>query len=276
MARSNSFRTFMVDGKAMIFKPGGLHAAIEQLHSSTKVTRSRIYEDIAEACCVSEGAVKNWKYGNNGPDTLDAIKRAAEILKVPFESLLEERSQIMQENVVPFFSQINTESEKDFIKQYYQRLIDYTYDYVGTTDTCYKNAVSNELEYGAAEFNLYRELDKAALYISSDAYDKLHRITTELVSFLPPWLIFPERWTQINKRMEIVGYIVMETEFLYDLNDIDEEKYKEFMAEYLHETGYSMQDAMEHADRIESYMFVARETARTIKLLFQQEFKGVL
>lgn len=276
MARSNSFRTFMVDGRAMVFDPNGLSAAIEQMHSGTKVTRNRIYEDIAEACCVSDGAVKNWKYGNNGPDALETIKKAAEVLGVPYESLLEDRSQIMQENEVTLFNQINTESEKEFVRQYYQRLVDYTYDYIGTVDTCYKNSGSKEYDYGDAEFNLYRALDKAALYISSDVYDKLHRITTELVSFLPPWITFPERWNQINERMIIVGYLVMDTEFLYDLNSIDSEKYNEFMTEYLQETGYSLTDAMEHTDRIESFMYIARETARTIKLLFQQEFKEIL
>ena len=276
MSRSRTFRSFMVDGRMMTFSPDGLNAAIERVHSSTGATRGSIHEQIATACFVSEGSVKNWKYGHNGPDTLDIIKKAAEILQTDYLTLLEEQTQEMKDNHNVLYNPINTDSEKEFINQYYQRLVDYAYDYIGTNELCYKNEISEEFDYDFVEFNLYRTLDKAALYISSETYDKLHRITTELVSFLPPWIFFPERWLQINSRMRIVDYLIMDAEYLYDLNDIDEEKYDEFLKEYLDETGYSLKDAMEHTDRVKAYTYVSREVARTIKLLFQQEFKGLL
>ncbi len=78
--KSKQTRIFIEEKKQFRFDNIAFRSCLDGEARKRKVTKGQIAEEIASKLYVSTDAIKNWKSGNNGPASLELIKKAAEVL----------------------------------------------------------------------------------------------------------------------------------------------------------------------------------------------------
>ena len=65
-----------------------LESYYSEAKRTVKARKFKIYEEIANRCCVSFDAVKNWFSMKNGPGDLEQVKKIAEYFGIDYMNLL--------------------------------------------------------------------------------------------------------------------------------------------------------------------------------------------
>ncbi len=274
MAKSEKYRTLTtIDGTEMIFFPRGFKDSVNQKLEKEKLsgnnmTQTLLFENLSEEIHKSVEAVRNYYKGYNGPDDIETVKLMATFLAVSFMAMLRPKY-ITTDLPEP----VGTD-ENGIIIQMYQQIIDYVYQVVGSPRSNGDDSVNHSDGYyysmqSACIQNMYQFLDKAALQIRDDTYRKLRRIIAECEIYEGQYGLFAKRWFDVNPRMHAVAdqYYIEESPSAQDA--YDEDVLDELLEVVRSDTG--TEGRYDSIDYDTGHIF-ARETASTIRMIFEQEF----
>ncbi|WP_207637962.1 hypothetical protein [Butyrivibrio fibrisolvens] len=255
-----------------------------------KASITQIQNEIAEVVSMSFESVKKWVKGHNGPNDISIVKDIAGYFAIDFRDLLisvDDGESKQNYNTIAIIAG----DEKNIVIQFHALLTDLIYTYVGNDDwTNYVSYYSIDApDYSIRIYDLYRELEKVSLEISSDSYTKLHRLISECNTLLHVgcsttpyyhiWLESNDRWASINPRLEIISeYAEYDDQWeAKDFMDVEE-----LLKEYRNEVGYTCsicktadETSMEYRDDFlyyDSFQAVPMEYAKTLSMLFRKDF----
>ena len=88
--KKTQLRTFLIDGKEMIFHLDCFRELFLTNASKLNIGIGRYEDEIADALFVDRSAVHNWRMGVNGPGDLDKIRSLAKLWNIEEKVLLKE------------------------------------------------------------------------------------------------------------------------------------------------------------------------------------------
>ena len=209
--KSNNFRILIGDdGKKYQFDNECFSETIKNLTGRTvrteeqrnhrAMTQISLMERIADKACVSLEAVKNWKYGANGPSSVEIVKACADVLGVDYSDLL-----------IPLENQEENKMnkrDKELVEAVFGEIISLAYlvkqqhmELLNLKDNKERNTITrtvNSEELDAKIEQIHKMVDTRSLLVSETVRYKLHRILIELKDYFVDrnWTI--ERWEEIN------------------------------------------------------------------------------
>ena len=83
-----SLRVFTIEGKRYRFDTSVFNKTFREFAKSRSIKLCDLEKLLSEKFCVSESAIRAWRFGQNGPSDLDLIESVAAFFKVPTMSLL--------------------------------------------------------------------------------------------------------------------------------------------------------------------------------------------
>lgn len=126
MAISKNLKVFDYQGKRYQFDAKSFDDISKQHKDKKRIKLRDIESIIANAVHVSDEAVRNWRYGKNGPSELSMIEKIREVLELKeLTSLLIEYDG--GENMVAL-----ADREKTALKKVYDSIIDFLYEFIDT------------------------------------------------------------------------------------------------------------------------------------------------
>lgn len=297
MAKSQNYKVLYTENDVdFIFSTNAFKRCIHEKNMESKknhnvITKAQIRDEIAEEVRMSSEAVKNWVNGYNGPNDISVVEAIARYFDMDFRDLLisvDEAEKKKNHNTVT----ITASDERNIIIQFHALLTDIIYTYVGNDDwTNYVSHYSIDApDYSLCIYDLYRELEKVSLEISSDSFAKLHRFISECNTLLHVgcsttpyyhiWLDSNDRWSSINPRLEIISeYAEYEDQWeAMDYMDVDEllQEYRNEVGEVVYSKGESISDtSIERKEDFwyyDSFQAVPMEYAKTLSMLFRNDF----
>ena len=115
--KKNQTRIFVDNDIQYVFNSLAFRSCVDRYAKEEKMSKGMIIDDLAKELCVSPDAIRNWKYGKNGPSDLDSIKKAALIFHIDWKLLVK---RVNGEMEMP--KQL-TDRQKDAAKRIYDVLI---------------------------------------------------------------------------------------------------------------------------------------------------------
>ncbi len=312
MGKSREFNKITIGGKAFVFNSAAFNELINIKSKTEKITKTKIQEDLADKTFSDSETVRKWKKGDNGPsggvNTIDIISeyfnverkdllKPVEIKPINFVPPSDD-----EEGVIIYFHGLLS----DFIYTYLspaQADSEHFYSYAVRRRTEDESKIEawiriNE-EVRDYIYNLYKLLEKMSLNISQDTYDKLHRFISECKtlyeltlgeSHMADWPWINDRWAKVNPRLElIIEYCEGET----SEDELEAGKYDELFRYYAEDSGVArfssygeIEEILPEYERYDTgeidgvippdYEAIPMEFARTLTLLFKEEFKSIL
>ncbi len=196
MAISRQFKSIYEENETeYVFSTRAFRQAMQQYVSmrnkedDDKYTQEKFLSEVGEKINKSPEAIKQWIRGNNGPSDIGVVKDIAEIFDVDFKRMLVPRK-ILSDKDKEIDFKVTANDEKSVVMQFHAILSDFIYDYIGGDfrdlfiDRRY-GVYAEDIDKDIADFifNLYKQLEKVALALSVDTYQKLHRYITECKVF---------------------------------------------------------------------------------------------
>ncbi len=140
--------------------------------ASARFTELQLREQMAAAIGVSADAIQNWKYGNNGPGSLELLKDAAGFLKTDYKDLLHKKA---EERDMTINTSIVTDYERDIARKIYYMFVDKIEEYklkFGYSYYAFDSEIEGQ-EYNpdAPSPDLYCEIRKASFDIPRETID---------------------------------------------------------------------------------------------------------
>lgn len=187
--KSKQFRTLEeIDGIKYRFDHAAFSDAIRDCSMRKKCrdktyNQSRLMNELSELVCVSLDAIKNWKQGYNGPNSIDMVKTMADMLEVDYNDLLS-----------PDTKEVCVEDE---VLSIYQECLSTVYAFAEKVcngskryDT-YKEEILEKLDKISDQIDMY------ALKLNADTCNRLQRIVLEISSIILSHDT-PERWVDVG------------------------------------------------------------------------------
>ena len=154
MAISKSLKIFEYQNKNYQFDAKKFDDISKRYKSKKRMTLRNIESLIASKVNISEDAVRNWRYGKNGPSSLEMIEKISEVLELKdLTSLLVEIDGGKQMITI-------TDREKVALKKVYDSIVDFLYEFLDT-DGFY--LIMDDIKNGTGcEFteNMYDEISE--------------------------------------------------------------------------------------------------------------------
>ena len=85
--KKDQFRVFKEGEYEFSFNCHAFRSIFDHFSKKENCPKGQMDAEIAELLCVSPDAVKNWKYGKNGPAELEMIKKLAKYFHIDWKSL---------------------------------------------------------------------------------------------------------------------------------------------------------------------------------------------
>ncbi len=196
MAISKSFRKiYDDDGKAYYFSTIAFKNSITRYCSDKRkadinMTQELLTADLSEKISKSTEAIRKWIKGENGPNDIEVVKDIAEFFDQDYKYFLvpSEKMRIPDKVIEIDASQ---HDEKGLVLEFHKMLSDFIYDYIGGdfrnvyVERRYWDSLVGDIDEEINDyiFNAYKQLERIALEISTDTYNKLHRFITECKVF---------------------------------------------------------------------------------------------
>lgn len=320
MSISNNFRTIYEDGNnEYVFSCKALkkhisHACTESKRLGSSKSQGTIMTEIAGVVNKSPEAVKQWVKGYNGPSDIDVVRDLASYLNIDFMELLVLKGPTRKEST-EFI--VSGNDEKSIVIELHAILAEFIYNYIGSemrdAYIVRHYGIGSEVfddEISDYILNVYKQLEKNALKISSDTYRKLHRFITECKVFATigtfeghPYMSTlvkdNPRWIKINPHLKYVADYSAYGDFDYALcytpkkemdelvRDFKEEANCEYIGmgyDYIREemdssiSEQSAQNELISDDDYQDYYYhqpyeaVPMELAKTLTMLFREDF----
>lgn len=162
MAISRNLKVFQYQDIKVQFNAKSFDDLSKVYKQKKKVTLSSIEAEIAKEVRVSEEAVRNWRFGKNGPSELEMIQGIAKILELSDWTILLEKYD--GGNVVATI----TDREKNALKRVYDSIIDFLYEFIDTDGF--------ELVMYDVEHQIRSEFTEAMYDDIADKVRNIHRI----------------------------------------------------------------------------------------------------
>lgn len=124
MAISKNLKVFQYQDIEVQFNAKSFDDLSKEYKQKKKVTLGSIEADIAKEVKVSEEAVRNWRFGKNGPSELEMIKGIAKVLELSNWTILLEKYDGGKTMAAI------TDREKDALKRVYDSIIDFLYEFI--------------------------------------------------------------------------------------------------------------------------------------------------
>ena len=206
MKRESSFRVlevkndteyiFSVESFRKIF----LSFLEENKMSGTKYTKTKLYEDLADALSLSDETIKQWFKGNNGPSGIEIVKDMASFFNVDYMDFLTERGTTVMEIKAQDSRYSN---EKDIVASVYEKAVDIVYFETNRFNTSktgmnYEDSDAFYAELGKLHDDICKYIDKNSLYISERARRKLIEFLLELKNSQSGLETMNGRWIRLN------------------------------------------------------------------------------
>ena len=154
MAISKSLKIFEYQNKKYQFDTKKFDDISKQYKNKKRMALSAIEKLIADKVNISEEAVRNWRYGKNGPSSLEMIKEISEVLELKSLTSL----------LVKFDGGKNmiaiTDREKIALKKVYDSIVDFLYEFSKTDGfELVMYDIKNGIKCGFTE-NMYDEISE--------------------------------------------------------------------------------------------------------------------
>lgn len=119
-----SFKTtvFEMNNEKYQFNPLAFNQCINQHSKKNGIKKGKIEDLLAEKLFVSSSAIHNWRFGSNGPASIELVKNIAKHLKIDYMTLLKRYKEIEK---MGKFSTLQIES----LKRVYDAIIDFLDDF---------------------------------------------------------------------------------------------------------------------------------------------------
>lgn len=98
---------------------------VDRYATTMKIKKSKLESSLADKLFVSSSAIHNWRFGSNGPSSLDLIKGAAQFLEVDYMDFLRKNKEVKE---MKRLSTLQIES----LKKIYDGIIDFLDDFEKT------------------------------------------------------------------------------------------------------------------------------------------------
>ena len=124
MAISKNLKVFQYQDIEVQFNAKSFDDLSKEYKQKKKVTLGSIEAEIAREVNVSEEAVRNWRFGKNGPGELEMIQGIAKVLELKNWTILLEKYDGGKTMAAI------TDREKDALKRVYDSIIDFLYEFI--------------------------------------------------------------------------------------------------------------------------------------------------
>lgn len=124
MAISKNLKVFQYQDIEVQFNAKSFDDLSKEYKQKKKVTLGSIEAEIAREVNVSEEAVRNWRFGKNGPGELEMIQGIAKVLELKNWTILLEKFDGGKTMAAI------TDREKDALKRVYDSIIDFLYEFI--------------------------------------------------------------------------------------------------------------------------------------------------
>lgn len=124
MAISKNLKVFQYQEKQVQFNTKSFDDLSKEYKAKKRITLAHIESEIANMVNVSEEAVRNWRFGKNGPSTLQMIEGIGKVLELSDWTILLNKCDGGNAMAVI------TEREKDALKRVYDSIIDFLYEFI--------------------------------------------------------------------------------------------------------------------------------------------------
>lgn len=113
---------FEIDNEKYQFNCLSFNQCINQYAKKNNMKKGKVENLLADKLFVSSSAIHNWRFGSNGPASIDLIKNAAKYLKADYMTLLRKNKEIKE---MEKLSTLQIES----LKRIYDAIIDFLDDF---------------------------------------------------------------------------------------------------------------------------------------------------
>lgn len=186
---SHKTTMFYIENEKYQFDCLSFNRCIDQYAKKNNIKKGKIENILADKLFVSSSAIHNWRFGSNGPASIDLIKNAAKYLKVDYMTLLRKNKETKE---MKELSTLQIES----LKRIYDGIIDFldefekTDGFTGTLWYEFERKGSRDIEADIYDYaqnriekvqkvflkeyfylhdaEIYHEINK---YIENDLYD---------------------------------------------------------------------------------------------------------
>ena len=87
---------FEIDNEKYQFNCLSFNQCINQYAKKNNMKKGKVENLLADKLFVSSSAIHNWRFGSNGPASIDLIKNAAKYLKADYMTLLRKNKEIKE------------------------------------------------------------------------------------------------------------------------------------------------------------------------------------
>ena len=123
---SKEMKSFSVGNESYRFDSISFNTYFKKYAAQNEITIGSLEEEIADKLYVTQSAVHNWRFGSNGPGTLELIQNLANELSIlDYMKLLKKNVEV---NKMEEYATLKIES----IKRIYDAIIDFLEDFYNT------------------------------------------------------------------------------------------------------------------------------------------------
>ena len=202
--KKTQLRTFLIDGKAMIFNLDCFRELFITNASKLNIGIGRYEDEIADALFVDRSAVHNWRMGVNGPGDLDKIRSLAKLWNIKEKVLLREVNTM----VATGKTRTLTDRERTTLKNVYSSFLNYMKVFNNTAGFNWNEDGSDfnrDVAYNLFD-NVVSALEFEYIDLKSTVYDALDNFyRTEIVYTLEGYFAPEEGDTPEGQKAEAVG-----------------------------------------------------------------------